>query len=162
MRSRIHGALETTTKRVEQMPINPYINFAGTCREAVEYYAEVFHTEKPQLMTFGEMPPDPNFTLPEGAKNLVLHAQLEISGTAVMFSDVFPGMEFTVGNNVTLAVMSTNRDEILNEFNRLREGGTVQMNLQETFWSKLYGSVVDKYGILWQFNLDSGETFPRA
>ena len=56
------------------MPINPYLNFAGNCREAVEYYAEVFQTEKPQIMTFGEMPPDPSHPLPEAAKNLVVHA----------------------------------------------------------------------------------------
>ena len=77
-----------------------------------------------------------------------------------MFSDVFPGMELKVGNNVSLTVVSTNRDEILNWFNRLKEGGTVQMDLQETFWSKLYGNLRDKYGIEWQFSLDSGETFP--
>ncbi len=144
------------------MPINPYLNFAGNCRQAVEYYAEVFHTEKPQIMTFGEMPPAPdqNFTLPEEAKNLVLHARLVISGTPVMFSDVFPGMEFHVGNNVSLAVASTNRDEILSAFNKLKEGGTVHMDLQETFWSKLYGNVRDKFGTEWQLSLDSGETFP--
>ena len=144
------------------MTINPYINFAGTCREAVEYYADVFHTEKPRIMTFGEMPPAPDsgFALPAEAKDLVMHAELVISGTAVMFSDVFPGMELTVGNNVSLVVVSTNRDEILNGFNGLKEGGTVQMDLQETFWSKLYGNLVDKYGISWQLSLDSGETMP--
>ncbi len=143
------------------MPINPYLNFAGNCREAVEYYVEVFRTEKPRIMTFGEMPPspDPNFAVPEGAKNLIVHAELEICGTAVMFSDVFPGMKVNVGNHVTLALVSRSRDEILNGFNRLKEGGTVQMDLQETFFSKLYGSLVDKYGVLWQFDLDSGEMY---
>jgi PhnB protein len=142
------------------MPINPYLNFAGNCREAVEYYAEVFGAAKPQIMTFGEMPGDPSHPLPPEAKNLVLHARLEIAGTAVMASDVFPGMQVNAGNNVTLAVVSKNRDEITNAFNRLREGGTVHMDLQETFFSKLYGNLRDKYGIEWQLNLDSGETFP--
>ncbi len=142
------------------MPINPYLNFAGNCREAVEYYAEVFNAGKPHIQTFGEMPGDPSHPLPEAAKNLVLHARLEIVGTPVMFSDVFPGMQVDAGNNVTLAVVSKNRDEIANAFNRLKEGGTVHMDLQETFFSKLYGNVRDRYGTEWQLNLDSGETFP--
>ena len=142
------------------MSVNPYINFPGNCREAVEYYAGVFQTGKPAMMTFGEMPPDPNFAVPEEAKDLVLHARLQISGTSVMFSDLFPGMKSTVGNNISLTVISTSRDEILNGFNKLREGGTVQMDLQQTFWSKLYGDLTDKYRIHWQFSLDSGETFP--
>lgn len=31
------------------------------------------------------------------------------------------------------------------------------MDLQETFWSKCYGLLTDKFGINWQFSLDSGE-----
>jgi uncharacterized glyoxalase superfamily protein PhnB len=40
-------------------------------------------------------------------------------------------------------------------FNKLKEGGTVNMDLQETFWSKCYGSVTDKFGIQWQLSHDS-------
>jgi PhnB protein len=142
------------------MAVNPYLNFAGNCREAVEYYAEVFQTEKPRIMTFAEMPPAPGFKLPEEAKNLVGHARLVISGTPVLASDTFPGMPVTVGNNVTLAVSSKSSDEVRRWFDRLKRGGTVQMDLQETFFSKLYGNLTDKYGTVWQINLDSGETFP--
>lgn len=141
------------------MSINPYLNFAGNCREAVEYYARIFKTEPPKFMTFGEGPSDPNYPMPAEAKNLIMHSRLMISGTPVMFSDTWPGAPFTVGNNVSLTMVSKDRDEIVNAWNALREGGTVAMDLQETFWSKLYGSLADKYGIEWQFSLDSGETF---
>lgn len=139
------------------MAVDVYINFNGNCREAVEFYAEVFGTEKPQIMTFGETPPDPNFTLPEEAKNLVMHTRLNISGSNVMFSDTFPGMPFVVGNNISLVVNSKDMDEIKSLFHKLKEGGKVGMELQETFWSKLYGSVTDKFGIEWQFNHNSEE-----
>lgn len=139
------------------MAIDVYINFNGNCREAVEYYAEVFGTEKPQIMTFGETPPDPNFTLPEEAKNLVMHTRLNISGSNVMFSDTFPGMPFVAGNNISLAFHSKDMDEIKSLFHKLKEGGKVGMELQETFWSNLYGSVTDKFGIEWQFNHNSEE-----
>jgi PhnB protein len=139
------------------MAINVYINFNGNCREAVEYYAEVFGTEKPQIMTFGETPSDPKFPLPEEATDLVMHTRLNLSGSNVMFSDVFPGMPFVAGNNISLTVVSKDIDEIKALFNKLKEGGTVRMDLQETFWSKCYGSLTDKFGIEWQFSYDSGE-----
>ncbi|OAH57709.1 MULTISPECIES: VOC family protein [Bacillaceae] len=139
------------------MSVDVYINFNGNCREAVEFYAQVFGTEKPQIMTFGETPPNPEFPLPNEAKNLVMHTRLDIDGSNVMFSDVFPGMPFVEGNNISLALVNKNMDEIKSIFNKLREGGTVVMDLQETFWSKLYGQVIDKFGINWQFNYDSGE-----
>lgn len=139
------------------MSVDVYLNFNGNCREAVEYYAEVFGTEQPKMMTFGEMPSDPSFDLPEEAKNLVMHTRLNISGSNVMFSDVFPGMPFVVGNNVNLSIVSKDLDEIKSVFHKLKEGGKVGMELQETFWSKCYGSLTDKFGIEWQFNYDSGE-----
>jgi PhnB protein len=139
------------------MAVDVYLSFNGNTREAVEFYAEAFGTEKPQIMTFGDAPPDPNFTLPEEAKNLVMHTRLNIDGSNVMFSDVFPGMPFKAGNNITLSIVNKDLDKIKTYFNKLKEGGTVGMELQETFWSKCYGQVTDKFGIDWQVNFDSGE-----
>ena len=141
------------------MAIDVYINFNGNCREAVTFYAQVFGAEQPHIMSFGDTPPDPAFPLPEEAKDLVMHARLNINGSTVMFSDVFPGMPFIVGNNISLSIVTKDIDEVKSLFNKLKEGGKVGMELQETFWSKCYGSVIDQFGIEWQFNYDSGETF---
>jgi PhnB protein len=72
-----------------------------------------------------------------------------------MFSDTFTGMPFVVGNNISLAIVIESIDEIKSIFNKLKEGGTVSMDLQETFWSKCYGTLVDKFGIGWQVSLES-------
>jgi len=141
------------------MAVDIYLNFNGNCREVVSFYAEVFRTEAPKIMTFGETPPNPEYPLPEEAKELVMHTRLNISGSNVMFSDVFPGMPFIEGNNISLAIVSTDLDEIKSVFSKLKEGGKVGMELQETFWSKCYGQITDKFGIEWQFNYDNGETF---
>lgn len=139
------------------MAVDVYLNFNGNCREAAEFYAEVFKTEKPQIMTFGEAPQHPDFTLPEEAKDLVMHTRLNINGSNVMFSDTFPGSPFTLGNNISLAFVSKNEEEIRSTFEALKEGGTVAMELQETFWSKCYGSLKDKFGIEWQFSHEGEE-----
>ncbi|MBO0603492.1 VOC family protein [Sporosarcina sp. E16_3] len=141
------------------MAVDIYLNFNGNCREVVNFYAEVFGTEVPKIMTFGETPPNPEYPLPEEAKELVMHTRLNISGSNVMFSDVFPGMPFIEGNNISLAFVSTDLEEINSAFSNLKEGGKVVMELQETFWSKCYGQITDKFGIEWQFNYDNGETF---
>ena len=137
------------------MAIEAYIYFNGNCREAVEFYAQVFRTDKPQIMTYGDAPPNPEFALSEEAKNLVLHSQLNISDSNIMFSDVYPSMPFVIGNNISLTIVSADIDEIKSSFNKLKEGGRVEMDLQKTFWSKLYGNLIDKYGINWQFSYRS-------
>lgn len=139
------------------MAIDVYINYNGNARAAIEFYAQVFETEKPQIMSYGDTPPNPEFQLPEEAKNLVMHAKLNLNGSTVMFSDTFPGSPFIVGNNISLIIGSQNIDEIKSLFNKLKVGGTVDMELQETFWSKCYGSLTDKFGIGWQVSYDNGE-----
>ena len=94
------------------MPLSVYVNFNGNCREAINFYTDVFELEKPKIMTFGETPPDPNFPLSEEAKKLIMHTFLIINGTEVMFSDVPPGMPFIAGNNISLVVVSKEMDEI--------------------------------------------------
>lgn len=139
------------------MAIEVYINFNGNCREAVEFYAQALKTEPPVMMTFGDAPPNPEHPIPEEAKSLIMHARLNIAGSRVMFSDVFPGMSFVQGNNISIAYLSNDIDEVKSAFHNMKEGGRVSMELQETFWSKCYGIVVDKFGIEWQFNYDNGE-----
>ncbi|AIQ64573.1 glyoxalase [Paenibacillus stellifer] len=134
------------------MAIETYINFNGNCREAVEFYAEVFGVDKQPVMTFGDNPPNPKFTLPEEAKDLVMHTYLDIKGGRLMFSDVLPGSSFIEGNNISLVVNSSDVEELKSFFAKLKEGGTIIMDMQETFWSKCYGMVNDKFGIGWQLS----------
>lgn len=135
------------------MAIDIYLNFNGNCREVVEFYGDVFGLEAPQIMTFGDVPPDPNHPVPEEAKTLVMHTRLNISGSNVMFSDTFPGMSVTQGDNFSLSLVTKKREEIQSAYDKLKDGGKVKMELQKTFWTELYGSLVDKFGIEWQFNL---------
>ena len=141
------------------MPINPYLNFDGNTREAATYYARVFETEPPRFMTFGEGGENPDYPLPEGARDRIMHTRIIIDGTPLMFSDTFPGSELVAGNNFNLTITHSDRARLERQFNALAQEGTITMPLQETSWSRLYGALRDKFGIEWQFNLDSGETF---
>jgi PhnB protein len=136
------------------MAVNVYLVFNGNCREAVEYYADVFGTVKPQIMTMGDVPEDPEYPLSEEDKKLVLYARINISGSDIMFSDNCNGSPFAQGNNISIAVVSKNVDDVKQWFGKLKEGGKVDMELQETFWSKCYGSLTDKFGILWQLSYE--------
>jgi Uncharacterized protein conserved in bacteria len=135
------------------MSINVYLNFNGNTREAVEFYAQVFNTEIVTISTFGESPQSPDFPMPEEAKNLIMHAMINVGSSPMMFSDTFPGMPFTVGNNITLSYQGSSEEELRSIFSKLADGGKVGMELQETFWSKCYGQVTDKFDINWQLNL---------
>ena len=132
------------------MAIDVYMYFNGNCREAVAFYADVFKTEKQSIMTYGEAPPDPKRPLSKETKNLVLHTVLTINGSNVMFSDCPPDIPYIVGNNISVVLSYTDKNEMKAHFMKLKEGGGVHMDLQETFFSKYFGYLTDKFGMMWQ------------
>jgi PhnB protein len=67
-----------------------------------------------------------------------------------MFLDILPGTPLIKGNNFILIVMTASLGDTERLFNPLKEGVTIDMELQETFWSKRYGSLTDKFGIIGQ------------
>ncbi|MFZ7134026.1 MAG: VOC family protein [Eubacteriales bacterium] len=134
-----------------------FIHFNGNCREAVKFYSEVFGLDEPPIMTFGDTPPDPEFPLAREIKDLVMFTRLFIDDTKVMFSDIPPNMSLKIGNNTSIVIIRDNVEEIKTLFHKLKEGGSVEMDLQKTFWSECYGTLVDKYGVSWQLSFGDGE-----
>ncbi|PSL41476.1 PhnB protein [Planomicrobium soli] len=138
------------------MPIVAYMIFNGNCQEAVEYYTDVFGTGMPEIMKFGDMPPEEGYEMPEDAKDLVMHTAINIYESEVMFSDAMPGATVPFGKNINLTIVSDDLEKMTADFNRLAQDGKVTMKLQKTFWSPAYGALTDKLGIEWQFSYDDG------
>ena len=132
------------------MQLELFINFDGNCREAVEFYARVFKSQVGNLMTYGEAPPAPNYSVPEADKERIIYAGVPIGNIVVMFSDVPTGSEFIAGNNISPTISTDNKDEVARIFNELKAGGQVYMELQPTFFSELFGMTKDKFGVIWQ------------
>ncbi|WP_096273125.1 VOC family protein [Paucisalibacillus globulus] len=129
--------------------INPYLVTNGNGQEAVTFYKDVFGAEVLSFQTFGENPMEGK-AVPEEVKDLVLHAHLKIGNSVLMISDNFPGNPYQVGDHLSIAIMIEGSDNAKDVFTKLEDGGKVIMELQETFWSPLYGQVQDKFGVLWQ------------
>ncbi len=139
-----------------------FINFDGNCREALDFYARVFKSEVKDLMTYGEMPPEPDFTIPDAVKDNIMYSSIPIFGIDVMFCDVPADMPLTKGDNISPALVSDEEDEVRRIFAALSDGGEVHMDLEKTFWSELYGMVQDKFGVIWQLNLTGADMEENA
>ncbi|MHB1128343.1 MAG: VOC family protein [Bacillota bacterium] len=127
----------------------PYITFNGNCEEAIKFYHKALGGET-QIMRYGDAPPNTQFPVPDNAKNLVLHAELIVNGNVVRFSDTFPNAPYSTGNNISFSLQFTTKEETKAMFEALSEGGKVEMEPQETFYSPLYCRFTDKFGLIWQ------------
>lgn len=141
------------------MTFDMFINFNGDCRQAVELYSKVFDSKVQGMMTYSQMPVNPDFPMAEQDKDKIMYCSIKIGHNNVMFSDAPVGMAVLKGNNITPIIGTKDKAKIRRMFDELKEGGHVDMELQETFWSDLYGSVTDRFGITWQFSHDSGKKY---
>jgi PhnB protein len=128
----------------------PYLVMDGNAKEAIEFYKVALNAEILFSQSFGEMPENPEFPLPEDVKDRVSHATIKVGETELMLSDTFPGQPHTSGNQVTICITTDDAEKSRQMYNALMQEGQVTMPLQETFFSPAYGSVVDKFGVNFQ------------
>jgi len=136
------------------MELNPYLNFNGQCREAMEYYARVLGGTITAMITFGDMPGGEQCS-PEMSSG-IMHAAIDLGGSKLLASDCPPEM-YEPPKGISVAVHPTDPAEAERIFNALAEGGTVTMPVQETFWALRFGMCVDRYGIAWMVNCAKAE-----
>ncbi|CAM3639476.1 hypothetical protein PALA111701_18765 [Paenibacillus lactis] len=98
--------------------LNPYIILDGNTKEAIRFYEQVLGAETVMIQTFGEMPANPDFPLPESAKDRISHALLKVGGSELMFSDTFPGQPVQSSNQVQICIISQS-EIIRSEFLKL-------------------------------------------
>jgi len=134
--------------------LNPYLSILdGKAREAFEFYQSAFGGEL-KVTTFGEsgMAGSP-------AADQVMHAQLTTAtGDTLMGCDEVPGMmpPRTRGDSVQASFSSQGEEDGArgrDAYAKLSEGATVVVPLEKQMWGDEYAQLVDRYGIVWHFNI---------
>jgi len=129
--------------------LNPYLNFRGNAREAMEFYEGVFGG-KLNVSTFAEYQAasDPS------ENDLVMHADLEgPEGIRFMAADTPIKMEYRPGTNFSMSLSGDDEAQLRGYFEKLSEGGSVTMPLEKAPWGDIFGMCTDRFGISWLVNV---------
>jgi PhnB protein len=128
------------------MQVQPYLQFDGSCEEAIEFYKSALGAKVDMMMRFKDNP-NPGMN-PEGCEEKVMHASFRVGDSTIMASDGYckgkPDFE-----GFSLTITAQNKSEADRLFNALGKGGQVQMPLAETFFSPRFGMVTDRFGVSW-------------
>ena len=126
--------------------LNPYLNFDGTTREAMEFYREVLGGEL-SIMTFGDMGT-------EGPQaDGVMHSSLTAEGLTLMASDMPPGQALEAGNNFGVSLSGDDEGELMGYWDKLSADGTVTVPMEKQMWGDSFGMCVDRFGTPWLVNI---------
>lgn len=129
------------------MSFHPYLFFSnGECAEAFGRYQQIFGGEL-QMMRNADAP-DGVDPMPGSSPDLVMHAAIKIREGLLMGSDDPTG---DGGPKVGVAVTYTalDEEEARRVFEALADGGQVFMAFEPTFFSKGFGSCMDRWGVNW-------------
>ncbi len=135
--------------------VNTYLNFQGQTEEAFTFYAKAFGTDVAMLTRFSDMPAAGPAELADDERDLVMHAELPITGGHVlMATDMLRsmGQETRIGNNTTICLDVDSRDEADRLYGLLADGGSEAAPMADMPWGAYWGVTLDRYGIRWMVN----------
>lgn len=134
--------------------VNPYLNFKGNAEEAFNFYQSVFSGEL-DIIRFKDM--DDNMGATGDDLNKIANATLPIGAeTLLLGSDAVGswGESFQRGNDFYINLEPENPEEAKQLFEKLSEGGQIEMPLQKTEWAEYFGMCSDPFGIRWMVNYE--------
>ena len=136
--------------------LNPYLNFRGRAREALEFYGDVFGGT-PTFSTFGEfgMSQDP------AEQDQIMHGQLVTSSDfTLMAADVPAAMPFNEGGSISVSLSGgpEDKDELQGYWDKLSDGGNVFVPLELAPWGDWFGMCTDKVGVQWLVNIGGDQS----
>lgn len=127
---------------------NPYVNFQGRAREALEFY----HTALGGELTL--LSPNSDGSLSEaGPSDSIMHGALMSDGLLIMGSDGHPDYPVTTGDNIAIALSGSDQERLALAFDKLSTDGIVKQPLKQDSWGDMHGYFTDKFGINWMVNI---------
>ncbi len=131
--------------------LTPYIVFAGTAREALSFYAEVFGGDA-RLHTFGE------FNRSDGRSDAIAHGYLVDAPVALYGADAAGEEPAFHAQGLMLSLLGTADPATLRRwFVRLSEDGEVRDELQMRPWGAFDGQVIDRFGLHWLIGFEDDD-----
>jgi PhnB protein len=127
--------------------LNPYLNFNGNTRQALEFYASVFGGT-PVLNTFGEF----GNTGPDAGR--IMHGMLETgAGYTIMAADAYSDGEYQPPAGFAVSLSGDDTDALRSYWEKLSASGTTTMPLQKQAWGDEFGMCTDGFGVPWLVNI---------
>lgn len=132
--------------------LNPYLNFNGNARQALEFYADVFGGDL-ALSTYADFG---RKEAPDADR--IMHGALETdAGYMIMAADIPSDGEFHPAVGFSVSLSGDDADTLRGYWEKLSASGTTTMPMQKQIWGDEFGMCTDKFGISWLVDIADPE-----
>jgi len=133
-----------------------YLGFDGNCADAMRFYEQALGGKLEVLMSGADSPMAEQ--MPKEFRHRIMHARLALPGGGLLYAGDTPAnVPYEGIKGVSITVDYATVAEAERVFDALAAGGRVTMPMQEAFWAKRFGMLVDRFGTPWIVN---GEPVP--
>lgn len=132
-----------------EIDLVPYLQFHGNCEEALNFYKEILDGRIEITSRYD----NPAMKAPEDFKNKILHASFYFGKYMMFASDMMPKkLGDSVHSNIAMSLGLHDEKLALEIFNKLSEGGKINVPFKKQFWGDWHGNFMDRFGIRWMVN----------
>lgn len=130
--------------------ITPCIWFDNEAEEAVKFYSQLFENSKVnRIIRYGKE----GFEYHHKQEGSVMTVEFELNGQS--FLALNGGPDFKPNESISLFVYCESEQRINFLYEKLSEGGSINMPLDKYDWSPKYAWVKDKFGVSWQLDIEA-------
>lgn len=130
-----------------------YLSFDGQCEAAFRQYQKVLGGTILMMMRHADAPADSGVPQTPETANRIMHARLKVGDRLLMGGDAPPQFA-SKPQGFCVSIQTDDPADAERIFRDLSEGGAVQMPIQETFWARRFGMLIDKFGTPWMVNCE--------
>lgn len=130
--------------------ITPCIWFDYQAEEAVQFYSSLFDNSKTtRIIRYGKE----GFEYHHKPQGSVMTVEFELNGQK--FLALNGGPDFKLNESISLFVYCESEKRINFLYEKLSQGGSINMPLDKYDWSPKYAWVKDKFGVSWQLDIEA-------
>jgi PhnB protein len=131
------------------MDLVPYLQYQGNCEEALNFYKEILNGR----IEIASRYDNPAMNAPEDFKNKILHARFYFGKYMLFASDMMP-KKINEGllSNISISLGLHDEEFAKDIFDRLSNGGKINIPFKKQFWGDWHGNFEDRFGIRWMVN----------
>jgi PhnB protein len=96
--------------------------------------------------------PDEDMEVPAEFQQRIMHVCLTVGDQLLMASDTLPQSPYEGIKGCSISLQVDNVPEAERLYAALSEQGSVQMELQQTFWATRFAMLTDRFGVSWMIN----------
>lgn len=133
-----------------ELELSPFLFLNGRGNEAIEFYKEALDAQVIFKQTKENPKNNTSGKTNHKESSYITYSIIKIGKTNINISDIFPGMNYVEGNQVSICINIDDVQRAKHIYEKLVEGGEIISELKKTHFSPAHALIKDKFGVIFQ------------